>query len=392
MPYPLSTTVQHGTTPLTDQSGVILFPENHIDDTIDWLDGVPDASGGGPLGTPDGKGGMPALSSSLDPEKQPGNEDDDSIEETLPDEWVPPPEYQCPPISQTEARFWHSTNRKERKAVYIALRTMGRYRSLHRYVNCGCCSRVLFKGKIGDEFAFRVVSSKCHNRWCPCCARARSSIYAENIREWVKETHRRVRFVTLTLRHSDTPLRDQVTRLNSCILALRRRSWWKAHVNGGVTFTEIKLGRDNRYHVHAHLIVEGVFMPHVELSEEWHAVTGDSPVVDVRDVSDPDVVAGYVAKYGSKPIDRDIVFQPTRLIECIQALHGRRLAATFGSWKDLSLSEIDSADETTGWQDVGSLSSFIHSELWPVMLDVAPALAERILLACHKANPPNVLK
>ena len=87
--------------------------------------------------------------------------------------------------------------------------------------------------------------------------------------------------ITLTLRHSDTPLRDQIKRLSQCFNNLKRREWWKSRVKGGVMFTELKIGRDNKWHVHCHIIAESSYLPNHELSQEWHAVTGDSPVVDV---------------------------------------------------------------------------------------------------------------
>lgn len=346
---------------------------------------VPDASGG-VAGTP-AIGGTPP-SSLLDAEKQPDNEEDDSIDCRLPDEWIPPPEYQCPPLWDNEARFHHSGHARERKAIYEAYKSMGKFRPLHRFVNCGCCSRVLCRGRIGDEFQFRVVASRCHNRWCPSCSKARSTIYAANIREWVSRKQRDIRFVTLTLRHNNTPLKDQIDRINRSFLALRRRSWWKASVFGGVSFIEIKTGKDNRFHVHIHAILEGKYIPVNELSAEWHAVTGDSPIVDVRSIANVDVVAGYVAKYGSKPIDRSIIFQPTKLVECIQALHGRRLATTFGSWKDLKLSDLPPEDEPGTWQDLGSLKDFLKSPWLEFMVQTQPELAERIVLACR--NKPHL--
>jgi hypothetical protein len=338
---------------------------------------IPDAEDGGG-GTPSLGGTPTVLSSSLDPEKQPDNDNDDAIECKLPDEWAPPPEFQSYPIWDEEAKFWHSSHARERKAVFNALSSMGRQRQLHRYVNCGGNTRVYVRGKIGDQFEFRVVAQRCHNRWCPHCARGRSTIYAANIKQWIVAKHRTVRFITLTLRHNDTPLRDQIDRICRSLLAIRRRSWWKSCVHGGVSFIEIKVGGDNRYHVHAHLIVEGTYASVKELSDEWHAVTGDSPVVDIRLVADPDVVAGYVAKYGSKPIDRAIVFQPKRLIECIQALHGRRLATTFGSWKDLKLNQMPEDDPPGTWQDCGSIREFIVSPWLEQMKLVQPDLADRL--------------
>lgn len=326
---------------------------------------------------------------SLDLEKHPCNTGDDPTELRLPDEYLPPPEWQVPPISDLEARFWHSGHHRERKAIYEAYVSMGRHRVLHRFVNCGSDVRVYIRRRIGDEFQVRLASHRCRDRFCPVCARCRSTILASNVAALIRERRCTCKLITLTLRHSDTPLKDQMKRLTASFNALKRRKWWTARVVGGVMFTEIKIGRDNRWHVHCHIMAEADYLPNAELSAEWHAVTGDSPVVDVRAVKDVETAAGYIAKYGSKPCDRSVIFQPSRLIEAIAAMKGARTCTTFGAWRGKKLSACDEDTDKIGWEEIGTLKTVTASEWWPVVAALKPGIAERIMLCVSQRKPPS---
>lgn len=143
-------------------------------------------------------------------------------------------------------------------------------------------------------------------------------------------------------------------------------------------FTEIKIGRDNRWHVHCHILAEGKFIDTNDLSREWHAVTGDSPVVDIRAVESVEKAAGYIAKYGSKPCDRSVIFQPSRLIEAIEAMHGARTCTTFGEWRGKRLSACSDDTDNVGWERVGTLQNIQQSEFWEIIVQVKPELAERV--------------
>jgi hypothetical protein len=171
---------------------------------------------------------------------------------------------------------------------------------------------------------------------------------------------RRVRFVTLTRRHSHAPLRDQIDAVYSAFSALRRRKWWKEHVTGGAAFLEVKLSdRDGLWHPHLHIILEGKFLPQRELAAEWLAVTMDSSIVDVRDCppSDHDRVASYVTKYVTKPASSEVFSDQEKLVEMMMAMKGRRLALTFASWRGLRLDDAPDPEEKVEWIAVGSISN-----------------------------------
>lgn len=207
-------------------------------------------------------------------------------------------------------------------------------RRLERFDGCG--SKAWVYQLPGPEPDFVIAGSACHDRYCPTCQRARASIVVANLAPIIKPGIHR--FVTLTLRSDAEHLGEQIDRLYSCFQQLRALPFWKRHVSGGVAFTELKPNRSRLgWHVHLHLIVEGTFLPHRDLSACWHAITGDSYIVDVKAIDDSKAVGSYVTKYLTKPIPESCLDSPRSAAEVIKALHHRRLSMTFGSFRGLKL-------------------------------------------------------
>lgn len=189
-----------------------------------------------------------------------------------------------------------------------------------------------------DGKEHRIVCNCCHHRFCIPCMREEARTIQSNLHELLAKE--RTRFITLTLRHSPTPLKDQIDRIFQSFNKLRQRQSWKSHVEGGAAFLEIKLSdRTGCFHVHLHILAVGSFWKSSDISAEWHAVTGDSYIVDVRDVKQSDEVARYVTKYVTKPADDSVLRDESKLDEFIIALRGRRLLTTFGTWRGKKLRE-----------------------------------------------------
>jgi hypothetical protein len=150
--------------------------------------------------------------------------------------------------------------------------------------------------------------------------------------------------LTLTLKHSDTPLSEQLDRLHSCLRILRRSQLWRHRVTGGCCVLECKwTSGTEAWHPHAHLLLEGRFVPHAELKKLWYKITGDSFIVHIRPCDTAAKAAAYVAKYVGKPWTGDVERSPVLLRQLIVALDRRRLCHTFGTWRGLKLSQpIDS--------------------------------------------------
>jgi len=115
-------------------------------------------------------------------------------------------------------------------------------------------------------------------------------------------------------------------------------------------------GTTGLWHPHVHLIVEGRYLPVGELSRRWLAVTGDSPIVDIRLVRNDAAVARYVAKYLCKTVPAAVIRDPDSLDTAMTALKGRRTIATFGRWRGF---DLDAAPPDEIWDCVAPLDAIL---------------------------------
>jgi hypothetical protein len=262
-------------------------------------------------------------------------------------------EYAIRPILPLENSFrhggWHHTRAKVWAAI-LETRQLGR---IDRFANCGSGATLDLDL---DTRELAIHANYCHDRLCVPCCTARARQIADIL---TSHCHGRlVRFVTLTLRHSRTPLRDQLKRLYQSFAALRRRPFWQSAVKGGCYVCELKLSQfDGLWHVHLHVLVETPWLDQKQLSAEWHKVTGDSSIVDVRPIHDAPAAASYVAKYAAKGTDNSTYQNPDALREYAGAIKGTRLISTFGSWRGVHFNPT--ARKNVRWYCLGSLTKII---------------------------------
>lgn len=258
-------------------------------------------------------------------------------------------EHQGVQITADEERFRHESWASKRLRTFDSLcRLNVNARRLERFANCGAC---LHMQKDATAGGVRFVSDKCHDRCCVPCGGEKSARIVENLCQHMEAKD--MRLVTLTQRHNNTSLSDQVDRLYRNFNALRRRVWWLDNVKGGAAFMEVKVSDgDGRWHVHLHLLCEGNFIDQRVLSTEWLAVTGDSSIVHVTRVKDFGHVGRYVVKYVTKPLDSTCFADTDKLDEAVQSLKGRRLCYTWGRWRGFRLLDIE--DDGHTWTSIGS--------------------------------------
>ena len=225
-----------------------------------------------------------------------------------------------------------------------------------QYAYAACGSNAWLMQSASNPEQFSVRSSTCHDRWCPACAKTRANIIRSNIDPLVQGQE--LRFITLTLKHKDEELDKRLDRLFACFASLRKTVLWKQSVTGGVAFTEVKINAQTmRWHPHVHVLCVGKYIPIERLKAAWLAVTGDSHVVDIRVVKDPKKVANYITKYVTKPADNDLYRIPAALDQAITAMKGRRLVATFGTWRSTALLRYESLEE---WRPILEWPDFIE--------------------------------
>lgn len=251
----------------------------------------------------------------------------------------PRPEFAARPSGPEEDSFRHSGWKHLRARVWKAFERCGMNNArMDRFANCGAGLWTAVD-EAGDV---HLTSEKCHDRWCLACQGERAAKVRGNVEAMAKS--RNIRLITLTLRHSRTPLADQVKRMKKSFAELRRRKVWKEHVRGGLAVLEVKLSsHDGLWHVHLHIMAEGRFFPHHALSDEWHRVTGDSSIVHLGRRGTPEAMGHYCSKYITKPADLAVFSIPEKLDEMIIALRGARLYDVFGIWR-----EVDFEPENDG--------------------------------------------
>lgn len=245
-----------------------------------------------------------------------------------------------PPVT-----FRHSGWCYDRQRVRQALVNLNTPpRRLSRFDLCGSDPWVVVDED--DDTNLTIVSNHCHSRWCVPCSRERASRIVGNLKDQLSRAS--VRLLTLTMRHTDATLSDQITSLYASFRALRKAKFWKAAVDGGCAILEISHGKSpNPWHVHLHCLLQGRYLAHSALKAEWWRITKTSNVVDIRPVRNGDRAALYVTKYITKPPARTTVDDPDALQELITACGRRRLVLTWGTWRGLRLSaKLD----TTTWR------------------------------------------
>lgn len=280
---------------------------------------------------------------------------------SIPSDLPHPPSHRSPRQIETDFRhsFWAHRRPRLRSALVSADASPSR---LDAWDGCGSCAWVCLHRD--DPNAARIVCHRCHDRWCEACAAEKRRRVCRNLTAALVERYQlespyakctRIRFLTLTLRSSDTPLADQINRLYSCFGRFRHRRAIQRCMGGGVQFLELTLNpRTGLWHPHLHVLFEGRYLPHGVARDTWHDVTGDSFVVDIRQLPTIAVAAWYVAKYAAKAVSASVISDHVRLTEAVTALAGRRVFNTFGSFAALGLT--DQPEPDAGWYPITTLA------------------------------------
>lgn len=128
----------------------------------------------------------------------------------------------------------------------------------------------------------------------------------------------------------------------------QRELWMRKHrargsaldqVEAAVWSYEVKRGSGSGFwHPHLHMVALSRVHPDAsELAREWHDITGDSFIVDVRPIDQADPASGFleVFKYALKFSD----MEPSDTVEAFDVLRGRRLVGSAGLFRGVEIPE-----------------------------------------------------
>jgi hypothetical protein len=264
-----------------------------------------------------------------------------------------------PPATASETIFRHSNWQYKRALVLAAMYRAGASPTqVDAFQNCGSGAIVEW---CQETQQYRIRATYCKNRNCEPCARAKANLMAANLQEKLKDRkEHEYRFITITLAHSDDPLRDQVNRLISSFRSLRATKMWKSHQAGGAYIIEIKWNPDTaEWHPHLHLIAQGDYLNQARLSEAWRQITTDSFVVDIKTLSSDKDAAHYVTKYVGKGTNLECWQNDAAAEEWITAMRGIRTMGTYGSWRGYKL--LAKPRDEHAWKYVGSINGLYYN-------------------------------
>lgn len=224
----------------------------------------------------------------------------------------------------------------------------------------------------------RVVSNACKLRWCPVCAETRYMHIRSLVREWVLSI-RSPKFLTLTMRHTNTPLSNQIDALYKHFRNFRLQKLISRKIRGGVWFFQLKRSsKSSEWHPHLHCIIDADYIDKVKLSVDWQRTTGDSFIVDIRRVKDAGKVADYVSRYCSRPAKLSEFSEDDRT-QVFTVCHGRRLSGTWGTGRRVQFN-VRKIDEVAEWMRLGSWADIVAEARYN-------PFARRILKAFFTSSP-----
>lgn len=263
------------------------------------------------------------------------------------------------PATPEETKFRHGHWLEKRAKVNrTLLQINSSQRTVEAFEQCGSECTVEYSASLQKH---RVRANHCKNRHCEPCMRARAGRLAANLKAKIEgDQKHRFRFLTLTLRHSDAPLADQIKRLYKSFSKLRATKFWKQSQRGGCFILEVKWSAKSReWHPHLHVITEGNWIKQQTLANQWRTITGDSHVVDVRCLADGKEAAHYVTKYVTKGTSDTVWDDDDAAQEWVTATKGVRTCATYGTWRGYKLLAI--TESAPDWTPVGTLTHIIHA-------------------------------
>lgn len=236
---------------------------------------------------------------------------------------------------------------------------------------------------------------------CPLCAiRRGAKALAAYLARWeviqAEKTALRPFLITLTVKDGND-LGERFKHLHKS----QHELWKRKHrgrgscldgVAGAVWSYEVKRGSGSGdWHPHLHMIALAEVQPdQQELAKEWHQITGDSFIVDVRPISQEDPVSGFIEvfKYAVKFSDQE----PADTVHAWQILKGKRLLASSGCFRGVDVPEelTDDCSDLEGLPFMDML--YRQTREGYSLSQVAPGLQAGVFRGHKKARAPDPRK
>jgi hypothetical protein len=231
--------------------------------------------------------------------------------------------------------------------------------------------------------------------FCPDCAAERATRLGNQtkakIAEVMKTTKGRLCFLTLTAKNAAT-LDGGLSKLKKNFAKFKRKKVFKNHIKGYFGAFEYTFNpKTNDFHIHLHLIIyRGKFWNQSDISDAWRDVTGDSFIVDIREIKDAHKGVKEVCKYVVKSADL-MTMPDDKFLEVVKMKKGTRMFISGGCFYNVKLDDDDAADDDVFGQfaelQPGDACPFCGDELFDVIVN------REQHIGLHELNAmPNVVK
>lgn len=219
-----------------------------------------------------------------------------------------------------------------------------------------CRSRAWFI-RNEDTGKVRIAAKQCRLRWCFHCSEARQQFITQAVLPWYQGASEPKLF-TVTLKHTQNPLEEQIDFLYKSFAKLRNRKVCKDAIRGGIWFFQVTYNqKSGEWHPHIHALLDAKFILKAKLISDWYNITGDSTIVHIRKVDCPEKTLSHNARYAARP--SALLKIPKSLWkELYYAFDGRRICGTWGTARKISL-RPSKPEDSNKWHDIGGFRTVV---------------------------------
>jgi len=253
---------------------------------------------------------------------------------------------------------------EDRNQIAELLTLSGEYKKAFRFAGCQKHAvKVQCKNDRCEPMprALFFQPLKCELRICPVCGFFHAKKVIPRIKKMVLNkldfsSKRRLMLLTLTKKKSPEVLRERVPGFMGndqvdvevvsqirkfgitpegikeffvCVRKFINLFYSKKEKQGAIGVLEVGPSGN----LHCHLLVYGNYYPKADLKQEWYRITGDSYILDVKEIKDVNKGVGEVSKYIYKP---PTYFELMDYVDYLLAISGVRRIHTFGIFYNFS--------------------------------------------------------
>lgn len=228
---------------------------------------------------------------------------------------------------------------------------------IERFEHCGRHA-YLFRDPLDGSFVLR--SETCKLRICPACRRRYQHAAIQRIRDLLQDMKPKTwQFITLTIRHTRAPLKQQADFLKLAFRRLRQRTTWKAAVQHGYAVLEVTFNdHKDEWHPHLHVLARCRYIDWKLLRKDWIAVTNGSHAIDCGYVRSIPNACDYIAKYLAKPPKLNTITTLERRNDYYRAIQNARFLMPFG--KPPRTERRPALDTPRNLEPIGHLGDLHH--------------------------------